>query len=175
MMLLQLLPMVLAANRTGGPRTLESAHVFSLQDLELAKLLVEESIAGSFDNLIPDSVSVDAQGATMQHQRQHRYAAFDVAIPSTARPKLTQVAFKDGAIDFAQVVDDFRNATRTFVPMESYVRDSQFLHQLIQLTASWASASMYGAYANNISATVSVHQVRQVAAPGHYSDNAPEG
>lgn len=141
----------------------------------LDKLLVEELIAESFERLVPDSVSVDADGQTMQHQRQRRYAAFDVHLTSVVSEELTTVTPRDGVTTFAQEVEDFRNKTRVFEPLEAHVRDSHFLRRLIRTTCAWAAAAKFGAHATSIHANVSVHQVRQITTMGMEADNAPEG
>ena len=158
-----------------GPSLLDPVHVFNLKTLGLNDYFEKEKIADSFDNLVPDAVSVDANGASMHLQRERRYAAFDVYISRANHQELTNVTYREGVTSFAQTVDDFRNATRTFEPLEPDVRDSMFLHNFIKTTCSWAAASMFGPHSTNIRANVSVHQVRQVARPGVSSDNAPEG
>lgn len=149
--------------------------MFDLKSMGLEEDFKEEAIAESFENLVPDAVSVDANGASMQLQRQRRYGAFEVVIPRVGRQELTNISYREGVTTFSQEVDDFRNATRSFEPLEPHIRDSAFLHGLIRTTASWAAASMFGAHSTHVRANVSVHQVRQVARPGVASDNAPEG
>jgi hypothetical protein len=160
---------------SAGPSILDPVTVFNLKTMGLADHFQQEAISESFENLVPDAVSVDANGASMHLQRQRRYGAFDVFIHKASRKELTNVTFREGVTSFAQEVDDFRNATRSFEPLEPAVRDSEFLQGLIRTTASWAAASLFGAHSTHIRANVSVHQVRQVARPGASSDNAPEG
>ena len=202
-MVLLALPTALALS-AGHLNLLDPVHVFNIDDIGLKGSFEVEAIAASFENLVPDHVSIDANGASMSLQRQRRYGAYEAYVSSTSA-KNVSLSFREGITSFTQEVDDFRNASRSFEPLEPSVRDSAFLHGLIRTATVWAAgdqhedasrlltsspplplpsspphlltaaASMFGAHSTGIRANVSVHQVRQICAPGRASDNAPEG
>lgn len=71
---------------------------------------------------------------------------------------------------FSQDVPDFRNKSRTFTPMETYVLNDKFFYLVTQILGITLSIQPEIQTIN-----ISCHQVRLLSFPDLDSDNAPEG
>ena len=146
-------------------QTISGLHRQSFSKLNIQNLGTQmehfRGLRRSFENL-----PIDPYRQDQPPTRFRRYQKYHV---NTSNPDVFAFQLSD-QYQFHQEVDDFRNQTRFFSPIERHVQDEHFYYLLGQVVALTLFHQP-----NIIHLDLSVHQVRLLSYPDNDADNAPEG